>query len=62
MEKGEFSVMQVLKVMSAALWIPIPNPETLLFMRSGNCPHFKKGAAWIIMGKDASKLLQDELD
>ena len=62
MEKGEFSVMQVLKVMSAALGYPFRIQRLYYLLRSGQLPSFKKGAAWIIMGKDASKLLQDELD
>jgi excisionase family DNA binding protein len=62
MVKGEFSVMQVCKVISATLGRPFPPQRLYYLLRSGQIKSFKKGSAWIIKKEDAVALLQEELD
>ncbi len=62
MSKGEFSVMQVCKVMSSTLGRPFPLNRLYYLLRSGQLRSRKKGCSWVIQKDDAVKLLQSELE
>lgn len=61
MEKGEFSVQQVCKVISATLNRPFPMQRLYYLLRTGRIKSLKKGAAWVILKEDAIALLESEM-
>lgn len=61
MEKGEFSVQQVCKVMCATLNRQFSMQRLYYLLRIGQVKAFKKGSTWVILKEDAVALLDIEL-
>lgn len=62
LEKGQFSVLHVSKIMSHELKRPYPMQRIYYLIRSGKLPCFKKGCAWIITRDGLSALIESELE
>lgn len=60
LDKGHFSLNQVCKIISDGLNRPYRIQRLYYFIRIGRLKAFKKGAAWVILKKDAEELFDLE--
>lgn len=58
MDKGHFSVSQVVKVISATIGCPFPVQRLYYLLRRGQVKGIRRGKAWIIQKDDAVSLLE----
>ena len=60
LEKGHFSVHQVVRVFSETLGRAYSLQHIYYLLRTGQIKGFKKGSSWVILKEDATKLLDME--
>ena len=62
LEKGEYSVQQVSKILSHEIKAPFPSQKVYYMVRTGKLPCLKKGSTYVILRKDLAEFVQREMD